>query len=301
MMESLNQFANAYAGLLAVGGLVLAVGSAIAAVYFYYNPRQSQYRLSYKVFGQSFIGTGIRRIGNAFKRDVDRSFPIYIDLWNSGAEPISKDVLREPVTISLQSSAVSRGVEIISAEVVRESHSGLSGFRVEVSDASVQLSWTHFDPAMAARVRINTSEPVISDHIAVFGKGLRLVFKRIRNLSDIGGAPSTAKNVFVFGVPIAIVMVLGGPATRWLSLQSFSDVLSYLYFMGFFVFLIVLIVGAVLAGVGINASLEWAFNTNSPIEKIEGEPSLRFSSDEERRAYLEQRRADLEFIYETER
>lgn len=295
MMESLNEFATGYAGLLAIVGLVLAVGSTVAAVYFYYNPRQSDYKFSYKTFSRGFFSNGLRRIGNVLKKEEDQTFPVFVDLWNSGANPISSDVIREPITLALQSSAVSKGIEIRKVEVVRESHPGVSGFGIELDDGAAKLVWTHFDPEMAVRVRMETTQPLSADQIAVFGQGLRLTFKRVRNLSDIGGAASLSKNVIMIGVPIVAVVAIGGWALRWLTTQGVVGMISYLYFIALFVSVVILVLGAVMLGAAINSIIEWAFNTRSPIEKIEGEPSLRFSSEEERIAYFEEHRADIAF------
>lgn len=295
-MTELNQLASAYAGILAVVGLLLGGASAATAVYFYYNPRQSRHRLSYKIFAQGFFGSGLRRIGNVLRREGERTFSTYVDLWNSGAEPISDDVIREPVTIALQSSAVSRGIVITKIAISRETHAGVSNFAVEMDGDLARLNWIHFDPAMGVRVQIDTNEPLRGDEIAVFGQGLRLIFKRIRNIADIGGVPSVIKKIVVIAAPMAGGVFLGGRALSWVASQDLQGLNTYLYFVAVLVFIALLISLSVAAGSGLNGAIDWIFNTRSPIERVEGEPSFRFRNDEDRLAYIEEMRAERAYL-----
>jgi len=273
-MDTLNKIATEYAGLLAIVGFLLALLSAASAVYFYYNPRRSSYRLSYKIFGPQLFGRRIRFSSEQGNESEQRPVAHYVDVWNSGAEPISEDVIRQQISIALQISSRSKGVQILGAEVLHETHPGMSNFAATTAPEAVGLQWTHFDPGMGVRLRLDLSAQVASDQIAVFGKGLRLNFKRVRQLSEIGGLPDGARKIVVFGFPGAVGVALGGPIIQWLSKQLLSGPVAYLAFVGVVGGVIALAIAAVLLGLGINTLIDRIFNTRSPTELIEGEPDF---------------------------
>ncbi|MES2861330.1 MAG: hypothetical protein V4701_07640 [Pseudomonadota bacterium] len=272
-METINQFATDYAGLLAVVGFILTVITGIAAVYFYYNPKQSTYRVSYKVFSPTFIGRRFRfhsEPGDGSYKTVSH----YVDFWNSGSDTISEGVIREHISVALQSSSRMAGTELLTSSVVHETHPGISNFLPTIEEGRVVVRWSHFDPGMGVRIKIDLNSKENSDQLAVFGQGLRLQLKRVRHLSEIGGLADGTRKATVVGVPLALALALGGPAVDWFTTQEISGLVSYLAFFGLVVVIVALVLGGILAGLGVNTAIDWVFNARSPTEILKGEPRL---------------------------
>lgn len=289
MIDALNQMADRYVGALAVLGVVgfgLTILSTALAIYFYYNPKRQKYKIKYKLFAHNFTTALVYAKGlNSSPEGEEYLFDSYVDLWNAGQDSIGVDVVRGPVQIYLDPHLTD--TEIRAVEKSSSITSAVANVAVANVDGRVEVSWDHFDPGEAVRLRVVTNRPLRSRDLALLGKGLRLSIGK--SAGDEGGWLREAVVPWVI-----VVAVLGiGTATAWGVLTLFGrlDPESAWYVplafpvavLGFFA-----VVGAPTAGGILLANLfAIIFNSKSPIEKLEGVPSVGVPSVVSKKLYMD--------------
>lgn len=269
MISELNRFATENAGLTFLIGVVLAVVGVAYGVYARHNPARPKHRLNFKPFGfdgvVEFIGRNpIRR------RRRTENYKSHIDIWNYGTEPITADVIREPLSFGIQSSA---GQQLLAAEVIRESHPGLSAFSVALDGNAARLSWGHFDPGMCVRLALETKEPLRNDEIEVFGSGFRMEIRRVRPFDDSSTLVGKAiKGGFGGVLPVGMFSALAGQFVYWMSSLSLSQPIWILLAAPVAIALLVIAAVSFGAGFGLLSALGKLLNLRSPLERQFGIP-----------------------------
>lgn len=289
MTNSLNQIASEYVGLIALAGIVgsiLTILFGVLAVYFYYNPKRQKYKIRYKIFAHGFTSALVYLKGlGAETSDDEYVFNSYIDVWNGGQESIGLDVVRGPLQIYLDPSVT--GTEIRSVEISTVLASEVANFRAKSADGKVEVSWDHFDPGEAIRLRVATNRPLRNRDFGLLGKGLRLSIGK--SATDEGGWLREALVPILIG---AIVLLVGSAAT-YAALKVASSVdrdSIWVLIFGFPVlaFALIGVIGLPMgAGFLMSQALEAVFNNKSPVERAGGAPSVGVPSVISKKLYLD--------------
>lgn len=289
MTTTLNQLADRYVGALAILGVVgfaLTIISTAMAMYFYYNPKRQKYKIKYKLFAHNFTTALVYAKGlNSSPEGEEYLFDSYVDLWNAGQDSIGADVVRGPIQIYLEPHLTE--TEIRAVEKSSSITSAVANLAVANVDGRVEVSWDHFDPGEAVRLRVVTNRPLRSRDLALLGKGLRLSIGK--GAGDEGGWLREA--VVPWIITLAVLGI--GTATAWgvLTLFGTLDPESAWYVplafptavLGFFA-----VIGAPTAGGVLLANLfSVIFNSKSPIEKLEGVPSVGVPSVVSKQLYMD--------------
>jgi hypothetical protein len=267
MLQQLNAFSTQYGGLLGLAGLALAVFGVAYGFYARNNPKPSKYKLIFKVFAPETVSDALIRAVTRRKRV--KPFTCHVDIWNSGSEPITGGVIREPLRVGVQERD---GQELVSAEVLRESHPGVSAIRAEVTGLSARIDWAHFDPGMCARIELRTKLPLAGTELTVFGSGLRLEIVRARRFDDPSTLLGIASRSLLIGVGVLTFAATAGALLGWVSGYGLAMIIWVA--LSIPIALALLLLGGFSAGVGLglHAVLGWVFNARSPIEHTDGMP-----------------------------
>lgn len=291
IIDIANKFGGQYAGIFGVVGLILGSIGVLYGFYTRNSPKKPSHRISYKTFGlDNFIGYA-SRIARRGKRE-GRNYLSYIDIWNSGSEIVNKDVVREPLSVGVQRE----NKEIISMDIARESHPGISNFLVNVVDGVGCITWDHFDPGMSARIAISSSSPISGDRITLFGSGFRLNIKRVRPENEISTLPEISAMAICVIFSLFIFSAIAGKLMGWISDSIKTYPAWSLSAIPITIGLLLLLIASVAASVIGVMLTKSAVTPKSPIEKEHGSPlEIRESSTRlgieyeiDRQMYLDQ-------------
>jgi hypothetical protein len=272
VLKTLNQINQNLGGLIAIVGLTLAVVSIGVAIFFYYNPRRPKIRITYKVFFPDYgLARIIRFLKSKGRSDV-ASYSYFIDIWNSGKEPIADQHIRDRFLLTTVDA--SQHALIRSCEVDRETHPSISNFRVDRAEEGGVLTWRYFDPGMGVRVHMEITEQLPLQSLAFSGAGLGLELKRVRQLGEYGGAVEFFKVSIVVGVPVLLASWSIGYLLTWFSNLHLSGAVPAVVALPVIVVSAILLAVTVGLGAVVNSGLEALFNLKSPIEKTTGVPSV---------------------------
>lgn len=282
MISELNRFATENAGLTFLTGVVLAIVGVAYGVYARHNPARPKHRLNFKPFG--FDGV-VELIGRnpIRRRRRSESYKSHVDIWNYGSEPITAEVIREPLSVGIQSGS---SQQLISAEVVRESHPGLSNFSLTLDGNAARLSWEHFDPGMCVRLSLDTKEPIGNDEIEVFGSGFRMDIRRVRPFDDSSTLAGKIIKLSIGGIlPLAIFSNLAGSFLQWATALTLSKPVWMLLAAPIAIALLLIVAASFGTGLGLLSALGRMLNLRSPLERQVGVPHQfhdvdRFIADE---------------------
>lgn len=267
MIDELNGLANKYGGLLGLLGTIFGVVGVFYGFYARNNPKPSKHKLLFKTFAPDHIPE--RMVSAMRNKRRTKTFKSYVDIWNAGSEPVTGGVIRQPVSVGVQER---EGQALVGAEIVSESHPGVSQIKAVVTGNVAQLDWAHLDPGMCARVELLTTLPTAGDHIAIFGSGLRLEIVRARAFDD----PTTVVGVVIrgalWGFGVLAFVSATGVCLEWLASNELPKgiwmALSIPVTIAAFIFVSL----AVGAGLGLRAAMGWVLNAKSPIERHNGTP-----------------------------
>ncbi len=249
-------------------GLGLSAVSVVAAVYFWFNPRQIQGRLRYK-FGPK------ARFGNYVGKYTTRS--LYVDIWNPSAASVDKVDIREPLKVSFQNGlvAVSAAVEEVSG--------GLDPTKVTVSGegtADLELTWDYLDQGMGFRLKVEAAaaaeEGLVTfdrplrapgrDWAVISGRFKDFRLERPHDMEDMSGKLRVgAAIVYVFLIAtLCAVGALTGydfmPWDQWLQDNIVVRGAMFAVASGVIVFL------SIFALYVLDVGTQHLFNTRSPID-----------------------------------
>ena len=256
-------------GLLGLAGLVLAVFGVAYGFYARNNPKPSKYKLIFKVFAPETVSDALIRAFTRRKRVMP--FTCHVDIWNSGTEPITGGVIREPLRIGVQERD---GQELVGVEVLRESHPGVSAIKAEVAGLAARIDWAHLDPGMCARIELRTKLPLAGTELTVFGSGLRLDILRARRFDDPSTTFGIASRLLLTAVGVSTFAGTSGALLGWVSGHSLSMVTWVVLSIPIAFALLVVISLSVGVGLGLHAMVGWVVNARSPIELTDGVPPL---------------------------
>src|SRR3990172_1134487 len=133
--------------------ILLAIGSIIIGLYFYYNPKKDK-KLSYIITAQqqiydSKISSPKITVYDAAKKPINQNiYVVTVTLWNSGSEPIEPQDNRKPFSFKINNC-----YQILDYKIIKEKDREVSMFDLSIdhlsqnaSDKSLHINWKHFDP-----------------------------------------------------------------------------------------------------------------------------------------------------------
>jgi hypothetical protein len=284
-----NEIGSKYGGLLGVIGIILGALGLLYGLYSRNNPKKPKHQIYYKIFGLE-SSVPFRALANRLSKNKD-PFCSYIDIWNSGSEPIENSVVRKPLTINSQS-----GAEIEFISIDKESHPGLSKFQIESTNDGNNITWSHFDPGMCARIEIKSKRPINQDDLILFGSGYRMDIKRLPTSMEI----RTPLEIFIAALLIigtmTIISVALGSAVLSQSFHVINRTIVYIFIIPAIFAVTIIISLSIASPIFAMLAIKEILTAKSPIEKELGSPDIEqiqtgmFSPEEmryERRRLLE--------------
>lgn len=198
---------------------LLAIGSIILGIYFYYNPKKDK-KLSYiitepqQIFDSKISSPKITVLDAARKHINQNIYVVTVTLWNSGSEPIEPQDNRKPFTFK-----INKGYQILDCKILKEKDPAVSMFDLSTtnisqnaSDRVMQLNWKHFDP------RQGLSFQLIFTASANYSLGFD---SNVLGLESISDARPISKRYSIIGTLISFLIGILIPFVLELSVKIF--------------------------------------------------------------------------------
>ena len=163
-----------------------------------------------------------------------------LTLWRDGGKPITADMVRRPLRVTLPS-----GSRAVALKIVSKESSVPDNFKVDRDGSDVLLSWKVFDPDMALKLAIVRSGSSIDVRVSSdVGPGIVVTASRFSGLKRVGLFSLT----LLLAVSLLGVLGLGLVLFFTLSNRWEKHVRSSIVRTVIFLFVLVVLIAALLEG-----------------------------------------------------